>query len=110
MSEDKDSKSRPDKSIKRRAALMKLGLSALAVYAAPSVVHLDRSANAQVRPSCNGKSKGNPWCNTGKGKGKGKSKGNSKGKSRGKRSRRSDRNRRRTNDRRNNRNARNNRR
>ena len=61
---------------KRRSALAKLGLSALAVYAAPTVIHLDRSANAQVRPSCNGKSKGNPWCN--KSKGKGKSKGKSR--------------------------------
>jgi hypothetical protein len=69
--------------IRRRAALAKLGLTALAVYAAPSVVHLDRSANAQVRPSCNskGKGKGNPWCNT---KGKSNSKSSTKGKSRGK--------------------------
>jgi hypothetical protein len=62
--------------IKRRTALARLGLTAVAIYAAPSVVHLDRSANAQVRPSCNSKGKGNPWCKT---KGKGKSKGKSKG-------------------------------
>lgn len=104
MSEEKPMESRPDKSIRRRTALAKLGLSALAVYAAPSVVHLDRSANAQVRPSCNGKSKGNPWCN--KGKTKGKSKGKSRGKSRGKGNNRRNRTRRGTN----NRNRRNNRR
>jgi hypothetical protein len=80
MRDDKPMERRPDKLIGRRAALAKLGLSALVVYAAPSIVHLDRSANAQVRPSCHGKSKGNPWCNKGKGKGKG-------GKGKGKRNR-----------------------
>ena len=75
--------------IKRRAALARLGLTAVAIYAAPSVVHLDRSANAQVRPSCNSKGKGNPWCKTkGKGKtkgggGRGGSRGDGGGKSRG---------------------------
>jgi len=72
MSDDQPMERPPDMSIGRRAALAKLGLSVLVVYAAPSIVHLDRSANAQVRPSCHGKSKGNPWCNQGKGKGKGK--------------------------------------
>jgi hypothetical protein len=74
MREDNPLENRPDKLIKRRSALAKLGLSALAVYAAPTVIHLDRSANAQVRPSCNGKTKGNPWCNTSKGKSKSKGK------------------------------------
>lgn len=105
MSDDKALDKQPDPSIKRRTALAKLGLSALAVYAAPSVVHLDRSANAQVRPSCNGKGKGNPWCNKGKGKTKGKGK---RGKGRNSRNSWRDRNRR-NNDRRNNRNVRNNR-
>lgn len=104
MSDDKALDKQPDKSIKRRKALAKLGLSALAVYAAPSIVHLDRSANAQVRPSCNGKGKGNPWCNKGKGNTKGK-----RGKGRNTRNNSRDRNRR-NNDRRNNRTARNNRR
>lgn len=45
----------------RREALAKLGLAAGAAYAAPLVVPLDRSANAQVLPS--------------PGSGKGKSKG-----------------------------------
>lgn len=90
--------------IKRRAALARLGLTAVAIYAAPSVVHLDRSANAQVRPSCNSKGKGNPWCKT---KGKGKTKGKSKGKSRG--TRNNGRNSRNNRNSGNNRNARNNR-
>ena len=63
----------------RRAALTKLGLGVAIAYTAPTILHLDRSAQA-VQPSCNGKSKGNPWCtgggggskSTGKGRGKGK--------------------------------------
>ncbi|MEX2453375.1 MAG: hypothetical protein WD470_01650 [Rhodospirillaceae bacterium] len=49
--------------MRRREALAKLGLGAAAVYAAPTILHLDRSANA-VQPSCTGKGKGkgNPWC------------------------------------------------
>ncbi len=46
----------------RRNALAKLGLAAGAAYAAPLVVPLDRSANAQVLPS--------PCVPTGKGKSK----------------------------------------
>lgn len=47
----------------RRRALARLGLGAAAVYAAPTILHLDRSARA-VQPSCTGKGKGkgNPWC------------------------------------------------
>ena len=60
----------------RRRALRRLGLGAAAVYVAPTILHLDRSAQA-IQPSCNSKGgKGNPWCNKG-----GKSKG---GKSKGK--------------------------
>lgn len=47
--------------LSRRAALARLGLTAAVAYSAPSVMHLDRSANAQVAPS--------PCDNTGKGKG-----------------------------------------
>lgn len=40
----------------RRLALMRLGLAAAAVYVAPTVLHLDRSANARVRPTpCHGR-------------------------------------------------------
>ena len=55
------------KKLDRRVALKRLGLGV--AYVAPTVLHLDRSAQA-VQPSCNGKvSKGNPWCSKG-GKGK----------------------------------------
>jgi len=59
----------------RRQALARLGLGAAAAYTAPTVLHLDRSANA-VQPSCTGKGKGkgNPWC-TGSGSGGSSSKG-----------------------------------
>ena len=35
----------------RRQALARLGLSSAVAYVAPSVVHLDRSANAQISPT-----------------------------------------------------------
>lgn len=37
--------------MRRRAALAKLGLGALAVYSAPTVLHIDRSANAIILPT-----------------------------------------------------------
>jgi hypothetical protein len=50
----------------RRTALARLGLSAAVAYVAPTVLHLDRSANAVVVPSPCPKGKGNPqgapWC------------------------------------------------
>lgn len=61
--------------VSRRKALSRLGLGVAVAYAAPTVLHLDRSAHA-VKPSCNGAGKGNPWCN----KGKGSSGGGGKGK------------------------------
>ena len=67
---EKQSKNSP---VGRRQALARLGLGVAVAYTAPTVLHLDRSAKA-VQPSCNGNSKGNPWCNTGGGKG-GKGKG-----------------------------------
>jgi hypothetical protein len=36
----------------RRQALAKLGLAATVAYAAPTILHLDRSAKAQILPSC----------------------------------------------------------
>ena len=55
----------------RRKALSRLGLGVAVAYVAPTILHLDRSAQA-VQPSCNGAaSKGNPWCNTGGKGGKG---------------------------------------
>jgi hypothetical protein len=48
----------------RRKALARLGLGVAVAYTAPTVLHLDRAANA-VQPSCSGGGKGNPWCNKG---------------------------------------------
>lgn len=57
---------RPAVRLNRRAALARLGIGAAATYSAPTVLHLDRAANAQVAPSpCSnqGKGKGVPaWC------------------------------------------------
>lgn len=57
MSDDKNS---PDsKSLtSRRAALAKLGLTAAAVYAAPTVLHLEREAHAIILPTPCGPPKG----------------------------------------------------
>jgi hypothetical protein len=50
----------------RRAALARLGLGVAVAYTAPTVLHLDRSANAVVVPTpCpKGKGRGGPWCKT----------------------------------------------
>lgn len=50
--------------LSRRAALARLGLGVAVAYTAPTVLHLDRSANAVVVPTpCpKGKGKGSPWC------------------------------------------------
>ncbi len=50
MARPRDSASdRPD--LARRRALARLGLGAGIAYVAPTVVHLDRSANAAVSPT-----------------------------------------------------------
>ena len=41
----------PETKLSRRAALARLGLAATAAYVAPSIMHIDRSANAFVVPS-----------------------------------------------------------
>lgn len=50
--------------LRRRETLAKLGLAITVAYSAPAVLHLDRSANAQVHPSpaCPPKNQGVP-CN-----------------------------------------------
>ena len=57
-----------NKGLSRRKALARLGLGAAVAYTAPTILHLDRNAQA-VLPSCHGKAKGNPWCYMGKGGG-----------------------------------------
>ena len=49
----------PETKLSRRAALARLGLAATAAYVAPTIMHIDRSANALVVPSP---------CSTGKGR------------------------------------------
>lgn len=52
--------------LSRRRALAKLGLAAAVAYAAPTIVRLDRTANAKVAPSpcppAHAKGSGAPWC------------------------------------------------
>ena len=48
----------------RRAALARLGFATAVAYAAPTILHLDRSAKAQILPSCeNPPGGGHPSCN-----------------------------------------------
>jgi len=65
----RNSKSRPEApaatgGIDRRAALARLGLGVAVAYTAPTVLHLDRTANAVVVPTpCpTGKGTPPPWC------------------------------------------------
>lgn len=59
---------RTSRTLNRRKALARLGLAAGVAYAAPTIVHLDRSANAKTLPSpCpppggKGKGKGQKGC------------------------------------------------
>lgn len=49
---EKDSASGPQAGrLSRRAALARLGLAGAAAYAAPTLVRIDRSANAQILPT-----------------------------------------------------------
>ncbi len=49
----------------RRQALARLGFAAAVAYAAPTILHLDRSAKAQILPSCENPPGGppDPSCN-----------------------------------------------
>lgn len=64
MVDHSTSEDRTSRAMSRRKALTRLGLAAGVVYAAPTIVHLDRSANAKTLPS--------PCPPPGKGKGKSK--------------------------------------
>ena len=59
MNRDDDETLKKPRQLTRRAALARLGLGAAVAYSAPTVLHLDRSANATIRPTpCPGKGKG----------------------------------------------------
>lgn len=55
-----------NRTLSRRKALARLGLAAGVAYAAPTIVRLDRSANAKALPTpCpppGSKGGGAPWC------------------------------------------------
>lgn len=44
----------------RRQALARLGFATAVAYAAPTILHLDRSAKAQILPSCENPPGGGP--------------------------------------------------
>ena len=44
----------------RRQALARLGLAGVVAYAAPTILHLDRSAKATILPSCENPPGGGP--------------------------------------------------
>ncbi len=44
----------------RRQALARLGFAAAVAYSAPTILHLDRSAKAQILPSCENPPGGGP--------------------------------------------------
>jgi hypothetical protein len=87
--------------LSRRAALARLGLAVSAAYVAPTILHIDRSANAFVVPSpcSSGRGRRRRRCRKKGGKNK-SSKGKSKGGGRSGRGRQSRNNRRRNNSRR----------
>jgi hypothetical protein len=43
---------KPELTASRRQALARLGLVAAVAYSAPTILHLDRAAKANVEPSC----------------------------------------------------------
>ncbi len=85
--------------LSRRTALARLGLAATAVYVAPTILHIDRSANAFVVPSpcSSGRGRRRRGCNN---KGGNNKSGKSKGGGRSGRGRQSRNNRRRNKSRR----------
>ena len=62
MADQQTTENTTSRDMSRRKALTRLGLAAGVAYAAPTIVHLDRSANAKVLPS--------PCAPPGSGKGK----------------------------------------
>jgi hypothetical protein len=64
----------PETKLTRRTALARLGLAATAAYVAPTIMHIDRSANAFVVPSpcSSGRGERRRRCKTAKNKKKNK--------------------------------------
>lgn len=63
---DQSGEARHAKTLSRRKALARLGIAAGIAYTAPTIVRLDRSANAKALPTpCpppGSKGGGAPWC------------------------------------------------
>ncbi len=62
---DRESSGGEELTASRRQALARLGFAAALAYTAPTVLHLDRSAKAQILPSCQNPPGGppDPSCN-----------------------------------------------
>ena len=100
MSNDPEAKPGSKTELDRRAALAKLGISVALAYSAPTIMHLDRSANATLATTPCSRGRNKPrWCRRkdrddhGNGHGNGHDKGRGKGhdKDNDRRSSRSDR-------------------
>ena len=50
MADDRKKKTKAEREMNRRTALARLGLGVALAYSAPTVLHLDRSANAALTP------------------------------------------------------------
>jgi hypothetical protein len=61
MADQQTNENKASRAMRRRKAIARIGLAAGVAHAAPTLVHLDRSANAKVLPS--------PCPRPGKGKG-----------------------------------------
>ena len=63
MADDHKTDSGKTTKLSRRTALARLGIGAAVAYSAPTVVHLDRSANAQLAVTpCARTGNKPPWC------------------------------------------------
>lgn len=63
MADDRKAKSGDTAVLSRRAALARLGIGTALAYSAPTIVHLDRSANATLSSTPCGRGRGRPrWC------------------------------------------------
>jgi hypothetical protein len=82
MSNDPKAKPGAKTELNRRAALAKLGISVALAYSAPTIMHLDRSANATLATTPCSRGRNKPrWCRR---KDRGRDHGNGHDKGRGK--------------------------